>query len=143
MNIYIDTHPTLGEWIEKPNDITYHRRYCDTVFGRYTIAILCGKYELLLHGFVTYSFDPYDTFDQAKAAAQADYEARTAERFRKVEVPDCFEADEFLNSKDIYHHPYITDRTDSESYSVAELMAQFFEWYIDKATTPESLHTKP
>jgi len=94
MTLYIDTRPTLGEWIEKPNDITYHRRYCDTVFGRYTIAILGDKYELLLHGFVTYSFDPYDTFDQAKAAAQADYDRRTAERFRRVELvttpcPEC------------------------------------------------------
>jgi hypothetical protein len=76
-----------------------------------------------------YYDDPY----QAKAAAQADYEARTSVRFRKVEVPDMFEAEEFLNSKDIFHHPYITDRTDSESYSVAELMAQFFEWNIAKA----------
>jgi hypothetical protein len=65
----------------------YRKWDCNTVFGRYTIAILEGKFELFFHGFITHSFEPYDTLDQAKAAAQADYEARTAERFRAVEVP--------------------------------------------------------
>ena len=36
------------------------------------------------------------------------------------------EAEEFLQSKDIFHHPYISDRTDSNSYEVADLMAEFF-----------------
>jgi hypothetical protein len=30
----------------------------------------------------------YNTLDQAKASAQADYDRRTAERFRKVELPE-------------------------------------------------------
>lgn len=74
-----------------------------------------------------------ETIDEAKAAAQADYERRTAERFRKVELPDSFDADEFLNSLDIYHHPYITDRTDTESYEVSDLMARFVGHIIAKA----------
>ena len=134
MTLYIDTRPEL-QWFDY-----YGRFMADGYEVRFEASN--GKWYWMYYDQCedqAYYEDPHE----AKAAAQADYEARTAERFRKVEVPDSFEAEEFLNSKDIFHHPYITDRTDSESYSVAELMAQFFDWYIAKATTPESLHTKP
>jgi hypothetical protein len=36
-----------------------------------------------------------------------------------------FNADEFLNKKDIWNHPYITDRTGKNGYEVAHLMAEF------------------
>jgi hypothetical protein len=36
------------------------------------------------------------------------------------------EAEEFLQSKDIFHHPYVIDRTDSNSYELADLLVEFF-----------------
>lgn len=35
------------------------------------------------------------------------------------------EAEEFLQSKDIWNHPYISDRTNNNGYEVADLMAEF------------------
>ena len=35
------------------------------------------------------------------------------------------EAEEFLQSKDIWHHPYISDRQNKNSYEVAGLIAEF------------------
>ena len=52
-------------------------------------------------------------------------DANTAERFVKVELPDMFDADEYLNTLDIFPHPYITYRTNTEAYEVDELMARF------------------
>lgn len=43
-----------------------------------------------------------------------------------VSLPvESFDADEFLNTKDIWNHPYISDRTESKGYEVAQLMAEF------------------
>jgi len=37
-----------------------------------------------------------------------------------------FDAEDWLGeNKDIWNHPIITDRTDKESYEVADLMAEF------------------
>ena len=76
MTLYIDTRPTL-EWIE------YNERH---MADRYQIKqTLNGRWLLMW----TNDNDHYhDTIDQAKAAAQADYEALTSERFRKVELPE-------------------------------------------------------
>jgi hypothetical protein len=60
-------------------------------------------------------------------------DASTAERFREVEVPDTFDADEYLNTLDIFHHPYITDRTNTEAYEVAGLMARFVAHWAQSA----------
>jgi hypothetical protein len=39
---------------------------------------------------------------------------------------ESFDADDWLGEKrDIYHHPYISDRTNSNGYAVADLMADF------------------
>jgi hypothetical protein len=46
----------------------------------YTLIIDAGRSTSL-------EMSEHESFDQAKAVAQADYEARTAERFRKVEIP--------------------------------------------------------
>lgn len=35
------------------------------------------------------------------------------------------EAEEFLQSKDIWNHPYISDRQNKNSYEVADLIAEF------------------
>ena len=35
------------------------------------------------------------------------------------------DAEDFLQTKDIWNHPRISDRTDKESYEVADLMAEF------------------
>jgi hypothetical protein len=43
-----------------------------------------------------------------------------------VSLPvESFDADDFLNTKDIWNHPYISDRTESNGYEVAQLMAEF------------------
>lgn len=43
-----------------------------------------------------------------------------------VSLPiESFDADEFLNTKDIYNHPYISDRNNKNGYEVASLMAEF------------------
>jgi methionine synthase II (cobalamin-independent) len=76
MTLYIDTKPTL-EWIE------YNGRH---IADRYQIKQTLNGSWLLMW---TNDNDHYhDTIDQAKAAAQADYEACTAVRFRAVEVRD-------------------------------------------------------
>jgi hypothetical protein len=80
MTLYIDTRPTL-EWVW---NATKKRHEAKTPFGTYTIDEGVG-------GFIIYFEDVWcierDYSHDAMAAAQADYEARTAERFRKVEVP--------------------------------------------------------
>ena len=42
----------------------------------------------------------------------------------KIEV-ESFDAEDFLQTKDIFNHPRIYDRTEKNSYEVAELMAEF------------------
>jgi hypothetical protein len=69
-----------------------------------------------------------DTLDQAKAAAQADYDLRTAERFRAVEVPMDAPFDNNLHTDMVHGYDTAID-------ALIEAIA--------KATTPESLHTKP
>ncbi len=79
MTLYIDTRPTL-DWVDYDG-----------------ISFADGSYKVRLElsnnkwhwSYMDYWFDKgyYATIDEAKAAAQADYEARTAERFRAVEVP--------------------------------------------------------
>jgi hypothetical protein len=38
---------------------------------------------------------------------------------------DFSDAEDFLNSKDIWNHPRISDRNDKQSYDVAQLMSEF------------------
>ena len=40
------------------------------------------------------------------------------------------DAEDFLNSKDIWNHPRITDRNNTASYDVAELMEEYAELKI-------------
>jgi hypothetical protein len=97
MTLYIDTRPQLGNWVEKTSEPAYHIWDCDTVFGRYTIALLGSKYELWFYGITYRNFKPSKTFTLAKAAAQADYDARTAERFRPAkEILDLLERASWL-----------------------------------------------
>ena len=88
MTLYIDTRPKLL-WV---------LGQATTEFGIYDIdyTLANGKIRAELIRveneagepvFTSWFTEEVDTLDQAKAAAQADYEARTAERFRKVEVP--------------------------------------------------------
>jgi hypothetical protein len=79
MNIYIDTRPQL-EWVE------YQGRY---ITNGYEVRFdpIEGKWCWWYYDETEdqpYYEDPY----HAKAAAQADYDRRTAERFRKVKVRD-------------------------------------------------------
>ena len=40
-------------------------------------------------------------------------------------MTEVFDAEEFLNKKDIWNHPFVSDRNNKNSYEVAELMAEF------------------
>lgn len=40
-----------------------------------------------------------------------------------------FDAEEFLNKKDIWNHPIISDRNNINGYEVADLMAEFANRY--------------
>ena len=76
MTLYIDTRPQI-EWIE------YNGRH---MADGYEIKQTPNGRWLLM--WTIHNHHYHDTLDQAKAAAQADYETRTADRFRKVKVRD-------------------------------------------------------
>lgn len=40
------------------------------------------------------------------------------------------DAEEYLNNLDIYHHPRVEDRTNKNSYEVADIMADFTNKYL-------------
>jgi hypothetical protein len=111
MTLYIDTRPTL-EWVW---NATKKRHEAKTPFGTYTIDEGVG-------GFIIYFEDVWcierDYSHDAMAAAQADYDLRTAERFRAIDIRIL------LDSCGRYELDYLDDA-------------------IAKATLPESLHTKP
>jgi len=75
MNLYIDTKPTL-EWIE------YNGRH---MADDYEIKQTPNGRWLLMWTINSHHY--HDTLEAAKAAAQTDDDRRTAERFRKVELP--------------------------------------------------------
>jgi hypothetical protein len=79
MTLYIDTKPTL-EWVED-ND----RYYCKQ--GEYHISLVKNGLWFLESNQHRNVLSYYETPDEAKAAAQADYDRHTAERFRAVELP--------------------------------------------------------
>ena len=94
MTLYIDTRPTL-EWVGRNKS-----QVCDTIFGQYVCyptydhSIDKGIVTLYLSVITIYEEDGevtnlshHNSFEAAKAAAQADYDRRTADRFRKVEIP--------------------------------------------------------
>jgi hypothetical protein len=75
MTLYIDTRPQL-KWIEyNGRHMADHYEINQTPNERWIIMWMIGNNHY------------HDTLDEAKAAAQADYDRRTAERFRKVELP--------------------------------------------------------
>jgi hypothetical protein len=118
MTLYIDTRPEL-QWFDY-----YGRFMADGYEVRFEASN--GKWYWMYYDQCedqAYYEDPH----QAKAAAQADYEARTAERFRAVEVPP------------LLHDGPIGDVCE-DSYNQA---LRDIHKAIAKATTPESLHTKP
>jgi hypothetical protein len=80
MTLYIDTKPTL-EWIE------YNGRH---MADGYEIKQTPNGRWLLMWTIDNHHY--HDTLDHAKAAAQADYEARTAERFRAIDISILLDA---------------------------------------------------
>jgi len=65
-------------------------------------------------------------------ACHALYEKYRSENELPDEVDD-WDAEEFLNSKDIYDHPMISDRLNNNGYEVASLIAEFYNKRISKA----------
>jgi hypothetical protein len=97
MTLYIDTRPTL-EWVE------YNGRHMAD--GYEIKQTPSGRWILMW----TINHDHYhDTIDQAKAAAQADYEARTSERFRAIELPPYLPEDDGLNIPEHYYNQALRD----------------------------------
>jgi hypothetical protein len=128
MTLYIDTRPTL-EWVEyNGRHMAHGYEIKQTPNGRWILMWTIDNHHY------------HDTIDQAKAAAQADYDRRTAERFRKVEVPSILTEnitnfrkgyntaiDALMEAILVAHNPRSRGMIDS----------------VTKATLPESLHTKP
>ena len=50
----------------------------------------------------------------------------------ETEEVDDWDVEEFLNSKDIYDHPMISDRLNNNGYEVASLIAEFYNKRISK-----------
>jgi hypothetical protein len=101
MTLYIDTKPTL-EWIE------YNGRH---MADGYEIKQTPNGRWLLMW---TIDNDHYhDTLDHAKAAAQSDYDLRTAERFRKVELPDIMHEDAIDAVAEHYYNQALRDIHDA------------------------------
>ena len=56
-----------------------------------------------------------------------------SEKHRPAEM---FDATDWLGEhRDIYHHPRVYDRLDIKDYEVAELMADFANWYYTEKET--------
>jgi hypothetical protein len=83
MTLYIDTRPTL-EWVKAWTKGNFHSTNGIYRVRKESYNKWCWFYTSGFNDVIEY----YKTCKAAKAAAQADYEARTAERFRAVEVQD-------------------------------------------------------
>jgi hypothetical protein len=47
-----------------------------------------------------------------------------------TEEAERWDAEDYLNTKDIWNHPMVSDRTNKNGYEVADLMAEFAnEWF--------------
>ena len=119
MTLYIDTRPQL-EWVE------YNGRH---MADGYEIKQTPRGKWLLMWTIDNHHY--HETLYQAKAAAQADYEARTAERFRAIDLPSKRKYKD-NDSPDVEIHIHGFNRCIERIHEA-----------IAKATTPESLHTKP
>ena len=141
MTLYIDTRPQL-EWVE----LEYSGDEVADV-PLFSIEYKVGKGD----GFFLKITDPrafdkwefYDTIDQAKAAAQADYEARTAERFRAVEVPKHLPEDNTASLECEYGWNSCVDALMEAILVAHNPRSRGIIDSVTKATLPESLHTKP
>jgi hypothetical protein len=117
MTLYIDTRPQL-EWIEyNGRHMADHYEINQTPNERWIIMWVIGNNHY------------HDTLEAAKAAAQADYEARTAERFRKVEVPE---------EMPINNNSHLFVLCLGYNQAIRDIHEA-----IAKATTTDSLHTTP
>ena len=129
MTLYIDTRPTL-EWDGGMHESPY---YSETEYGLYSIfqheqkLLTFNPHSSSRFGRKVVRMGLFKDVEAAKAAAQADYEVHTAERFKAVEVPP------------LLHDGNIGDVCE-DSYNDA--LRDIHE-AIAKATLPESLHTKP
>lgn len=92
MTLLIDLKPKLDDW-KSPDNLKYW--YISTVFCEYDITAFKGKFYvkwIILdpegeEGYSRYLDPLCKSLEEAKAVAQADYERRTAERFKPIEIP--------------------------------------------------------
>ena len=129
MTLYIDTRPTL-EWVKAWTKGNFHSTNGIYRVRKESYNKWCWFYTSGFNDVIEY----YKTCKAAKAAAQADYDRRTAERFRAVELPKRVIPYQSDNA------PYNTREPYDNGFNYA---IQLIEQAIAKATLPESLHTKP
>jgi hypothetical protein len=85
MTLYLDTKPELDWVYDRPMVYAAQTSFCTyEIHPSHNINVSCW---IIMYNRTPLDMDKYDTLSEAKAAAQADYQRRTAERFRKVEVP--------------------------------------------------------
>jgi hypothetical protein len=100
MTLYIDTKPEL-EWVllKYTGD---ESAYVPLFALEYLVGEGDGFFLRISDSISNDKWDYYDTLSEAKAAAQADYDRRTAERFRPVELPPFrnMNSSEFLSGWD-------------------------------------------
>jgi hypothetical protein len=83
MTLYIDTKPKL-EWVERKDG---HKFYADIYELQQTVS---GRWIVIIGGYVEKPY--FETADHGKQYAQADYERRTAERFKAITLPPRMDA---------------------------------------------------
>ena len=137
MTLYIDTRPTL-EWGGGMHESPY---YSETEYGLYSIfqheqkLLTFNPHSSSRFGRKVVRMGLFKDVEAAKAAAQADYEARTADRFRAIEIPKGKDLPESNSER----HIGLVVGWNRYRIHLIDLINKA----IAKATTPESLHANP
>jgi hypothetical protein len=134
MTLYIDTRPAL-EWVE------YNGQYMADGYEVGQVVSIGKWYGWYNEQGINRRY--HDTLDQAKAAAQADYEARTADRFRAVELPPYLPEDNTASLECEYGWNSCVDALMEAILVAHNPRSRGIIDSVTKATLPESLHTKP
>lgn len=104
MTLYIDIKPEL-EWVKYKHPLQEEHAY-RTISDDY--HIITKKGDVIAWRFNSLIYEGAK-IDEAKAAAQTDYERRTAERFKKVEIPKKRKPQDIHTPDDDIHiHGYNT-----------------------------------
>jgi hypothetical protein len=73
-----------------------------------------------------------EIFEQGNPTKAQIYDAynKAVDKLMPTDEADRWDAEEYLNTKDIWNHPMVSDRTNKNGYEVADLMAEFTnQWF--------------